>query len=134
MSPFSIGAIPITLLICGCLGAICASPAIVFEACRKLRHPIAGLFDAEPSSEIELQIRAIASTLAGVVGLERCNVRKVGFSYCVHLHVIVHRNVSVTQGHDIAQQMRGAVLRKTPRVAEVVVQVNPDSTFEKVPY
>jgi cation diffusion facilitator family transporter len=106
--------------------ALCASPVIIFNACRKLRHPWAELLDAKPSPEIERQIRSIASKVPGVVGLEKCEVRKVGFSYYVNLHVVVDRKMSVGQGHAIAHEVEDTVLRYAPRVAEVLVHVEPD--------
>jgi len=106
--------------------ALCASPVIMFNAYRKLRHPMAELLDAKPSPEIERQIRSIASKVPGVVGLEKCEVRKVGFSYYVNLHVIVHRTISVAQGHGIAHEVEDTVLRSAPRVAEVLVHIEPD--------
>jgi cation diffusion facilitator family transporter len=106
--------------------ALCASPVIIFNAYRKLRHPMAELLDAKPSPAIERQIRSIASRVAGVVGLEKCEVRKVGFSYYVNLHVVVNRNISVSQGHGIAHEVEDTVLRSAPRVAEVLVHVEPD--------
>jgi divalent metal cation (Fe/Co/Zn/Cd) transporter len=61
-----------------------------------------------------------------VVGLEKCKVRKVGFSYYVDLHVIVDRKISVSQGHNIAHEVEDTVLRSARRVAEVLVHVEPD--------
>jgi cation diffusion facilitator family transporter len=109
--------------------ALCASPVIIFNAYRKLRHPMAELLDARPSPEIERQIHSIASEVQGVVGLEKCEVRKVGFSYYVNLHVIVDRRISVSQGHTIAHEVENIVLRHTPRVAEVLVHVEPDDNL-----
>jgi cation diffusion facilitator family transporter len=106
--------------------ALCASPVIIFNACRKLRHPLAELLDAKPSPEIERQIRSIASKVPGVVGLEKCEVRKVGFSYYVNLHVIVNGKISVSQGHSIAHRVEDTVLRYAPRIAEVLVHIEPD--------
>jgi cation diffusion facilitator family transporter len=106
--------------------ALCASPVIMFNAYRKLRHPMAELLDAKPSPKIERQIRSIASKVPGVVGLEKCEVRKVGFSYYVNLHVIVDRKISVSEGHGIAHEVEDTVLRSAPRVAEVLVHVEPD--------
>jgi divalent metal cation (Fe/Co/Zn/Cd) transporter len=82
--------------------------------------------DAKPSPEIERQIRSIASKVPGVVGVEKCEVRKVGFSYYVNLHVVVDGRISVSQGHSIAHEVEDTVLRSAPRVAEVLVHVEPD--------
>ena len=106
--------------------ALSASPVIIFNACRKLRHPLAELLDAKPSPEIERQIRSIASKVPGVVGLEKCEVRKVGFSYYANLHVVVHGKISVSEGHSIAHEVEDTVLHDAPRVAEVLVHVEPD--------
>ena len=106
--------------------ALCASPVIIFNAYRKLRHPLAELLDAKPSPEIERQIRSIASTVPGVVGLEKCEVRKVGFFYYVNLHVIVDGTISVSDGHSIAHKVEDTVLHDAPRVAEVLVHIEPD--------
>ena len=106
--------------------ALCASPVIIFNAYRKLRHPFAELLDAKPSPEIERQIRSIASRVPGVVGVEKCQVRKVGFSYYVNLHIIVHGEISVSQGHSIAHKVEDTILKDAPRVAEALVHVEPD--------
>lgn len=87
---------------------------------------MAELLDAKPSPEIERQIRSIASKVPGVVGLEKCQVRKVGFSYYVNLHVVVRGDISVSQGHSIAHKVEDTVLRSAPRIAEVLVHVEPD--------
>jgi cation diffusion facilitator family transporter len=108
------------------LAALCASPVIIFNAYRKLRHPLAELLDAKPSPEIERHIRSIASRVPGVVGLEKCEVRKVGFSYYVNLHVVVDGKISVSEGHSIAHEVEDTVLRAAPRVAEVLVHVEPN--------
>src|SRR5580704_8269796 len=89
--------------------ALCASPVIIFNAFRKLRHPLAELLDVKPSPEIERQVRSIASTVSGVIGLEKCFVRKVGFRYYVDLHVVVNGNETVRQGHSIAHNVENAV-------------------------
>jgi cation diffusion facilitator family transporter len=106
--------------------ALFASPVIIFNAYSKLRHPLAELLDAKPSPEIERQIRSIASKVPGVVGLEKCQVRKVGFSYYVNLHVIVHGDISVSQGHSIAHKVEDTILHSAPRIAELLVHVEPD--------
>jgi cation diffusion facilitator family transporter len=106
--------------------ALCASPVIIFNAYRKLRHPFAELLDAKPSPEIERKIRSIASRVPGVVGVEKCQVRKVGFSYYVNLHIIVHGEISVIQGHSIAHKVEDTILKEAPRVAEALVHVEPD--------
>jgi cation diffusion facilitator family transporter len=106
--------------------ALCASPVIIFNASRQLRLPLAELLDTTPSPHVEQEVRAAASQVPGVVGLDKCQVRKVGFRHYVDLHVIVDGKITVRQGHEIAHKVEDAVLRTVPRVAEVLVHIEPD--------
>ena len=108
--------------------ALAASPVIFFNAVKQLRTPMAELLDAVPSPEIEKTVRAISSKVPGVVGLEKCHVRKMGFRYYVDLHVIVNGFISVWQGHDIAYNVEDAVLKRAPHIAKVLVHIEPDRT------
>jgi divalent metal cation (Fe/Co/Zn/Cd) transporter len=106
--------------------ALCASPIIMFNALRQLRLPIAELLDATPAPQVEEQVRAVASGVPGVMGLEKCQVRKVGFRYYVELHVIVHGDLTVRQGHQIAHMVEDTTLQSVSRVAEVLIHVEPE--------
>src|ERR1035437_8855675 len=66
--------------------ALCASPVIIFNAWRQLRMPFEELLDIAPAPQLEQQVRSVASSVPGVVGLEKCHVRKMGFFYYVDLH------------------------------------------------
>jgi len=106
--------------------ALCASPVIIINACRQLRKPFAELLDAAPPPQLEEEIRSVASRVLGVIGLEKCHVRKVGFSYYVDLHIVVEGTMTVRQGHNIAHDVEDAVLQRVPQIAEVLVHVEPE--------
>src|ERR1700733_6821438 len=106
--------------------ALCASPVIIFNAWRQLRIPLGELLDATPSPEVEAQVRSIASTVSGVIGLEKCFVRKVGFRYYVDLHVVVAGGLSVRDGHLIAHRVENTLLQQVPRLANVLVHIEPE--------
>jgi len=61
-----------------------------------------------------------------VIGLEKCHVRKVGFRYYVDLHIVVEGSLTVREGHKIAHEVKAHILRTVPRVAEVMVHVEPE--------
>lgn len=107
--------------------ALCACPIIMFNAFRQLRPPMAELLDATPSPKVEREVRATATVVPGVLGLEKCQVRKVGFRYYVDLHVIVDGALPVRSGHEIAHRVEDAILRSAPRIAEVLVHIEPDA-------
>jgi cation diffusion facilitator family transporter len=106
--------------------ALCASLLIIFNAGRQLRIPLAELLDASPAPQLEQQVRLIASGTPGVIGLEKCFVRKVGFRYYVDLHVVVAGGLTVREGHAIAHDVENIVLRKVPRIANVLVHIEPE--------
>jgi len=49
----------------------------------------------------------------------------MGFSYYVDLHVTVDGGISVRHGHDIARNVRDAIRRSNPSVADVLVHIEP---------
>jgi len=106
--------------------ALCAAPIIIFNACRQLRMPFEELLDIAPSPQMEQLVRSVASAMPGVIGLEKCNVRKMGFRYYVDLHVVVDGALTVRQGHNIAHDVEDSLLDKLPKIAEVLVHVEPE--------
>jgi cation diffusion facilitator family transporter len=106
--------------------ALFAAPVILFSAWRQLKTPLAELLDTAPPPEIEYRVREVASLVPGVVGLEKCFVRKVGFRYYVDLHVIVNGDISVRAGHAIAHSVEDRVLADVAHVAKVLVHMEPE--------
>ena len=106
--------------------ALCAAPIILLSAWRQLQSPLAELLDTAPPPEIEQQVRRVAALVPGVVGLEKCFVRKVGFRYYVDLHVIVNGDISVRAGHAISHVVEDRVLAGVDPVAKVLVHIEPE--------
>ena len=106
--------------------ALCAAPVILLNAWRQLQSPLAEILDTAPPPEIEQHVREVAALVPGVVGLEKCFVRKVGFRYYVDLHVIVNGDISVRSGHAISHVVEDRVLAGVVRVAKVLVHIEPE--------
>jgi cation diffusion facilitator family transporter len=106
--------------------ALCASPVIIFNAWRQLRMPFAELLDTAPAPQLEQEIRTVASNIPGVVGLEKCHARKMGFRYYIDLHVVVDGGLTVREGHNIAHDVEDTVLQNVPKIAEVLVHIEPE--------
>ncbi len=106
--------------------ALCAAPIILLGAWRQLQSPLAELLDTAPPPEIEQRVRQVAALVPGVVGLEKCFVRKVGFRYYVDLHVIVNGDISVRSGHAISHVVEDGVLAGVEQVAKVLVHIEPE--------
>jgi cation diffusion facilitator family transporter len=61
--------------------ALCASVVILYNAAHQMRPAILELADRAPDPTIESEIRRIAGSVDGVLGLDKCHVRKMGFSF-----------------------------------------------------
>ncbi len=69
--------------------AVIAACIIGFNALRLIGPALYELTDVAPTREINDEVKAVARTVAGVVDLDKCLVRKMGLEYYVDLHVIV---------------------------------------------
>lgn len=106
--------------------ALCASPVILYNAWRQIQAPFAEILDTAPPPEVETHVREAAASVAGVIGLEKCFVRKVGFQYYVDLHVVVKGDLTVRAGHAISHHVEDRVRSRVDRVANVLVHVEPE--------
>lgn len=105
--------------------ALFACAVIGFNGYRLLVPAIAEIMDTAPDPEIATKVRAAASAVEGVDGVEKCLVRKMGLEFYVDLHVGVDGLMSVAAGHAIAHDVKDAVRAAESRVADVLVHVEP---------
>src|SRR6266700_1593366 len=83
------------------------------------------IMDTAPGGKIVKSILAVASSVPGVVDVEKCHARKMGLDYYVDLHVGVDGNVSVHKGHEIAHRVKAAIQQSDSRSADVLVHIEP---------
>ncbi|EQB62544.1 MAG: hypothetical protein RBG1_1C00001G0123 [candidate division Zixibacteria bacterium RBG-1] len=106
--------------------ALFASGVIVFNGVRLLRPAILEAMDTAPSGEVTKQVIQIASQVPGVVGLDKCFVRKMGFDYYVDLHVIVDANLPVREAHKIGHDVKDQLRSQYSKIRDVLVHIEPD--------
>ena len=83
------------------------------------------IMDTAPGGKIVRSILAVASSVPGVVEVEKCYARKMGLEYYVDLHVGVDGNISVHEGHEIAHRVKAAIQQSDSRIADVLVHIEP---------
>ena len=105
--------------------ALFASGVIVFNAVRLFRPAIMEMMDAAPSPEMTKQVLEVASKVKGVVGLDKCLVRKMGFDYFVDLHVIVDGNLPVKEAHKIGHDVKDRLKQENSHIRDVLVHIEP---------
>jgi cation diffusion facilitator family transporter len=105
--------------------ALFACAVIAANGIRLARPAFYEIMDTAPGGKILKSILAAASSVPGVVEVEKCNARKMGLDYYVDLHVGVDGNISVHEGHEIAHRVKAAIQQTDPRIADVLVHIEP---------
>lgn len=105
--------------------ALVASGVIIFNAYKLFKPALYELTDAAPPPEIILKVRNAASQINGVLAIDKCYVRKMGFDYFVDIHVIVDGNKTVYEGHDIAHAVKDGLMEKYKKISDVLVHIEP---------
>ncbi|HXX41504.1 MAG TPA: cation diffusion facilitator family transporter [Chthoniobacterales bacterium] len=92
---------------------------------RLLRPALYDILDTAPRGPIFDLVRASAVAVPGVIEIDKCLVRKMGLEFYVDLHVGVDGNISVRNGHHIAHEVKRAIRERDPRIADVLVHIEP---------
>lgn len=106
-------------------GALLACGVIGWNGVTVFRQALGDIMDTAAPSDLELEVRRVAQTVAGVVNLDKCRVRKSGLSYLVDIHVRVDPELTVAAGHEIAHAVKDALLLSSLRIGDVLVHIEP---------
>jgi cation diffusion facilitator family transporter len=104
---------------------------VIFAGARVLRDTSLDLLDTMPEEAFTARIRAVASEVPGVLGVEKCYARKTGLHYHVDLHLEVDPNMTVWESHELGHQAQLHLKQKLDWVADVLVHIEPSPTLEK---
>lgn len=105
--------------------ALVASFFIMYNAYRIFRPALGEVMDEDTYDDVAAQIRQISVTIDGVLGTEKCMVRKMGMVFHVDLHLIVPGHISVEEGHEIAHRVKNGILSQKPEIADIHIHVEP---------
>ena len=61
----------------------------------------------------------------GVLGTEKCFIRKAGMKFHVDLHAIVSGAITVKEGHHIAHRLKDHLRRELPDLGHVLIHIEP---------
>ena len=107
------------------VGELLVSVIILGTAYKILRSALAELSDGTASAEDQESIESVARAITGVKDVHAVRSRKVGPGLHVDLHVLVDGDDTVRAGHDVASQVKHALLEKGPSVIDAVVHIEP---------
>jgi len=106
--------------------ALLASAFILYNSYLIFRPALGEVMDEHFYDELIIEIREKSIEIQGVLGTEKCFVRKAGMYYHVDLHVIVNGNISVKEGHNIAHRLKDFLKIKIPNLGHVLIHIEPN--------
>jgi cation diffusion facilitator family transporter len=101
---------------------------VIFFGLRVVRETALQLMDTMPEGDRMDEIRRVAVSVPGALGIEKCFARKTGLRYHVDLHLEVDPELTVRASHDIATAVRIAIKNNVEWVEDVLVHVEPHSS------
>lgn len=106
--------------------ALFASAFILYNSYLIFRPALGEIMDEHLYDDLLEEIREGSIKVKGVLGTEKCFIRKAGMKYHVDLHAIVNGEISVKEGHDIAHNLKDHLRNKIPNLGHVLIHIEPD--------
>jgi len=106
-------------------GGFAVGLIIIFLGLRVIRDTTLQLMDTMPHATLMNEIRRVAMSVPGVLGVEKCFARNTGLKHHVDLHLEIDPAMSVRDSHEIAMQVRDRIVAELDWVADVLVHVEP---------
>ncbi|WP_448523312.1 cation diffusion facilitator family transporter [Pseudothermotoga sp.] len=116
------------------VAALVVSIMIIRTAFNIFRETSYELMDGMHDLEIYQEIFDAVESVKGVNNPHKVRVRQVGYKYFVDIDIEVDPNLTVRMGHDIATQVKQAIIAKNDRIADVLVHVEPAGNVEQEPF
>jgi cation diffusion facilitator family transporter len=107
--------------------ALFASGFIFYNSYLIFRPALGEIMDEHLYDDLVEDIRKVSMTVEGVVGTEKCFIRKAGMKFHVDLHAIVDAKISVKDGHDIAHKLKDTLRNDIPQLGHVLIHIEPSA-------
>jgi cation diffusion facilitator family transporter len=105
--------------------ALLASAFILYNSYLIFRPALGEVMDEHQYDDLKEEIRKESVKVPGVVGTEKCFIRKAGMQFHVDLHAIVDGEISVRKGHDIAHLLKDHLRHEIPGLGHVLIHIEP---------
>lgn len=106
--------------------ALFASGFILYNSYLIFRPALGEIMDEHLYDDLLEEIRKESVKVSGVLGTEKCFIRKAGMIYHVDLHAIVDGKISVKNGHDISHLLKDHLRNVIPNLGHVLIHIEPD--------
>lgn len=105
--------------------ALFAAGFIFYNSYLIFRPALGEIMDEHVYDDVIEQIREVALAVPGIVGTEKCFIRKAGMKFHVDLHAVVDGNLTVKEGHDLAHNLKDTLRAELPNVGHVLIHIEP---------
>lgn len=105
--------------------ALAAAGFILYNSYLILRPALGEIMDEQRHHELVNDVRKISLTVKGIKATEKCYIRKSGMKFHIDLHAMVNGNISVTEGHRLAHELKDALVEKMPNIDNVLIHIEP---------
>jgi cation diffusion facilitator family transporter len=106
--------------------ALFASGFILYNSYLIFRPALGEIMDEHLYDDLVAQIREVSLKVEGIVGTEKCFIRKAGMQYHVDLHAIVEATITVKQGHELAHKLKDTLRQEIPELGHVLIHIEPN--------
>ncbi len=106
--------------------ALFASAFILYNSYLIFRPALGEIMDEHLYDDVVDEIRKASLNVEGILGTEKCFVRKAGMKYHIELHAIVDANITVKQGHILAHQLEDYLRKDIPELGHVLIHIEPN--------
>lgn len=106
--------------------ALFASGFIIYNSYLIFRPALGEIMDEHLYDDVVEDIREASVKVKGILGTEKCFVRKTGMVYHIELHAIVNANITVKEGHKLAHELEDYLRKQITGVGRVLIHIEPD--------
>jgi cation diffusion facilitator family transporter len=106
--------------------ALFASFFILYNSYLIFRPALGEIMDEHRYDDLVENIRQESLKVNGIIGTEKCFIRKAGMKYHVDLHAIVDAKISVKEGHDLAHKLKDTLRSQILELGHVLIHIEPN--------
>jgi cation diffusion facilitator family transporter len=106
--------------------ALFASGFILYNSYHIFRPALGEIMDEHKFDDQIKQIREVSATVDGILGTEKCFIRKSGMKYHVELHAIVNATITVKSGHDLAHILKDTLRSEIMELGHILIHIEPN--------
>jgi cation diffusion facilitator family transporter len=105
--------------------ALVAAGIIAVNGVLLLRSAARDLMDRMPDAPLVDRVAVAATSVEGVLAIEKLMIRRLGLDYFVDLHVQADPRLPLREAHVLSGRVKGAIRASIPGVSRVLIHMEP---------